>query len=178
MRISQEYLKSRLSYDPETGIFVWLEQPGLPKQWNTNYAGKPAGCVKHAPSGYRYIHMTLCGKSYAAHRLIWLYVTGEEPPKELDHRNRDATDNRWDNLRDSKGLNQRNRSKNRNNKSGVTGVCWNSLKSKWQVYAGGIYLGRFPEISEAKDAVDNFREGKFDPAHGTTPTPYRRGELA
>ncbi|MNC18852.1 AP2 domain protein [compost metagenome] len=174
MKISQEYLKSRLSYDPASGIFTWLPQPHFPKQWNTNYAGKPAGTVKMAPTGYRHIQIRLLGKSYSAHRLAWLYVTGNEPPEEVDHENRDATDNRWTNLRDSMGANQRNRSKNRNNKSGVTGVCWNTRRAKWQVYAAGIYLGRFQKLEEAEKKVEEFRLGKFDPAHGKIPTPYTR----
>jgi len=172
MKISQEYLKSRLSYDPASGIFTWLPQPTFPKQWNTNYAGKEAGCIRTAPGGYKDVLIRLAGVSHAAHRLAWVYMTGALPPEEIDHENRDATDNRWLNLRDSNGDNQRNRSKNRNNKSGVTGVCGNSRKAKWQVYAAGVYLGRFLELDEAERKVEEFRKGKFDPDHGKIPAPY------
>lgn len=179
MEISQEYLKSRLSYDPLTGIFVWLPRADAP-QWTGKWAGKVAGTVKTKGNGYRNIHIAISGKIYRAHRLAWLYATGEYPPDQIDHKNRDATDNRWENLRDSRGMNQRNKSMQRNNKSGVTGVSWSKVCSKWHarvwetVDGLKIYrnLGYFSELNAARVVVENFRIGLYDPGHGISPTPY------
>ena len=38
-------------------------------------------------------------KSYRAHRLIWKWMTGDDPEREIDHINQDPYDNRWENLR-------------------------------------------------------------------------------
>ena len=47
------------------------------------------------------------------HRLVWAWVTGEEPSGEIDHKNGDRTDNRFWNLRvvshSTNNLNQRSR---------------------------------------------------------------------
>lgn len=172
MKISQEYLKSRLSYDPLTGIFVWLHQDNFPTQWNNVHAGRAAGGIKIHPKGYRYVQISILGRAYIAHRLAWLYMVGGDLPESIDHKNRDATDNRWENLRDSNGMNQRNRSKNINNKSGITGVCWDTRKAKWLVMAGSTYLGRYDDIEVARSVVEDFRVGRFDPMHGMIPTPY------
>ena len=39
-------------------------------------------------------------KRFSAHRLAWLYVTGDWPVGVIDHINGDRTDNRFENLRD------------------------------------------------------------------------------
>lgn len=169
MKISQEYLKSRLSYDPVSGIFTWLPKPSNP-QWTGRHSGRVAGTIQSKGNGYRRVSIVLDGRSFKAHRLAWLYMTGENPPKEIDHENRDATDNRWDNLRDSLGANQRNKSKQRNNTSGFTGVSWSKISGKWgaRVWDGPVYrhLGLFEAKEAAVCAVENFRKGLYDPQHG------------
>jgi hypothetical protein len=182
MRISQEYLKSRLSYCPETGVFVWLPKRDNPL-WSSRHGGRVAGTIQIKGNGYRRVNIVLDGKSFKAHRLAWLYVTGDIPPKEIDHKNRDATDNRWENIRDSAGLNQKNKSMQRNNKSGVTGVSWSKVSGKWaaRVWGGAAdcrtykHLGLFLSVEAAKIAVDSFRRGVYDPNHGKFPTVYPTG---
>lgn len=65
-------------------------------------------------------------------------------------------DNRKNNLRIvTQKVNSRNRKPSKNNKSGVTGVCYNKLRNKWeaQIKANGRtrYLGLFDELQEAKE---------------------------
>ena len=77
--------------------------------------------------------MCVAGKRYSAHRLAWLYMTGDWPPDEVDHKNRVRTDNRWDNLRLADTFtNKRNTSAYRNNKSGFKGVSWHVCSRKWR----------------------------------------------
>ena len=89
-QITQERLKELLHYDPETGVFTW----------NVPVArmAKPGGVAGNTNArGYRRI--SLLNKSYLAHRLAFLYVTGAFPEKVVDHVNGDPSDNRWSNLR-------------------------------------------------------------------------------
>lgn len=87
---TQEAIKQLLDYDPETGYLTWKETRRFRKK------GARAGCVDSL--GYRVICMA--GNSgYKAHRLIWKFVTGEEPQGTVDHINGDKDDNRFENLR-------------------------------------------------------------------------------
>ena len=55
---------------------------------------KQAGYINS--DGYRSI--TIDGREYFAHDLVWLYMTGELPKGEVEHINRNNDDNRWCNL--------------------------------------------------------------------------------
>jgi hypothetical protein len=100
MMLTQAYLKSVLNYDPETGIFTWAERPVTHQRmkiWNKRFAGKIAG----GKNKKGYIEIGLLGRLFKAHRLAWLYMTGEWPKGQGDHENRNRSDNRWGNLRDA-----------------------------------------------------------------------------
>ena len=88
-QLTVERLRELLSYDPATGKFLWRVGRQCMR------AGAVAGATE--VQGYRVIKID--GKIYKAHRLAWLYVTGEWPPEEIDHKNTDPQDNVWSNLR-------------------------------------------------------------------------------
>lgn len=90
--LSAEHLRAVLKYDPLTGIFIWCDCP-----WPRRHNGKQAG----APRGARgnYIRIAIDGTRYYAHRLAWLYMTGEWPEGQLDHADGDVQNNAWHNLR-------------------------------------------------------------------------------
>ena len=80
--ISAERLRKLMHYEPDTGDFLWRERSaGRP-------VGRPAGSNKQR---YRQIHIDYC--HYQAHRLAWLYMTGEWP-QEIDHIDRNGFNNR------------------------------------------------------------------------------------
>jgi len=117
------------------------------------------------------------------HHLAWLWMTDDPLPEEIDHDNRDGTDNRWANLMSStRPKNGRNQSMQRNNTSGVTGVHWNKGMGKWQGYchiAGKRrHVGSFDEIDEAAMAVMELRaDHGFNPKHGLEVAHYYGGLL-
>lgn len=112
--LTQELLKEHLTYDSETGLFVW-------NKWNGGRSVKGSLAGDIHPGGFRRI--AVCGKRYKAHRLAWLYMTGEFPKHEIDHINGDPSDNSWSNLREvSHSENMRNMKRHKTNTSGQTGV--------------------------------------------------------
>lgn len=158
--ISWERLKERLDYFPETGVFVWRETFGgtCRKGWP---AGRP-GTGK--ASGYTRITVDL--REYKAHRLAWLWMTGEWPVGQIDHINGRGTDNCWSNLRlATQSQNKGNSRVYKNNMSGVKGVSWNKEVRKWnaviQVDGTSHQLGRFKNFDDAARAYKLAAEKHF-----------------
>lgn len=142
--LTQKTLKENLKYDPEKGLFTWLKKNGAAA------AGYNAGCLN--TNGYWYIRLR--GRLYQRSRLAWFYTYGYFPENCIDHKNRDRTDDRIKNLRDSSyQCNNRNRGNSKNNKSGVKGVSWDSREKKWvsQIMSNrvGKNLGYYKDIDNA-----------------------------
>lgn len=122
--ITQERLKSLLTYDPDTGEFRWAVS-------TSNRT--PVGTVANCRDKYGYVVIRVDKKLYKAHRLAWLYCYGVWPAKNLDHINQTPGDNRIANLREAdQHENNQNRRVQRNSQSGVTGVTWNKTHNLWQ----------------------------------------------
>ena len=95
-----------------------------------------------------YVATSINRKKVKLHR----YIMECEKNKRIDHINRNRLDNRKCNLRIcTTEENNRNLSRARNNKSCVTGVCWN--KGKWRAYITfdnkNIDLGYFDKFCAA-----------------------------
>ena len=165
-----------VSYDPETGVIVWLKKPEGIKdsaRWNSRYAGKECGTIDD--KGYiRILFRFEKGSAFRirAHRLAWFISHGVMPDGEIDHINQNRADNRLLNLRDvPKYINQRNVTMKSNNTSGITGVTWLKDCQKWgaQVQMNGKHyqIGKFKDISDAEVAVNEFRSKHgFTENHG------------
>lgn len=79
--------------------------------------------------------MRIDGKKYLAHRLIWMWKEGYFPEHQIDHIDRNKSNNKWNNLRHiSSSCNARNVGVRQTNKSGITGVCWAKKVGKWKSY--------------------------------------------
>lgn len=154
---SAERLRELLAYNPETGVLTWEPRASNP-QWTARYAGTVAGSVHTDKYGYRRIQVYVDGGNYWAHRLIWKLVTGKAPEGVVDHKSRDATDNRWMNLRDvSHEVNSSNRSLCKDNTSGVNGISWHKNYGKWQIsktHKKRRFVSFHETLEEAKELLD------------------------
>ena len=122
-KITQARLKEVLHYDTKTGIFTWKTYMS-----SLALAGNTAGYKNKID----YIVIKIDYNLYYAQRLAWLYVNGYFPENEVDHINRNQSDNRIDNLREvSHGCNMRNTANQKDNTSGVKGVVFDKRDKKW-----------------------------------------------
>ena len=143
-----------IAYDADTGAFTWLKpargRRALPR-------------MTRRPDGYLTTYVN--GRQWLAHRLAWALYYNEEPPRCIDHINRDKADNRMENLRDgSGGVNEWN-SKPAKSRFGVPGV---RLASKVGNYQSGmtrnkqwaqLYYG--PDLFEAICARKSAEERRW-----------------
>lgn len=141
--VTQKQLKKWLDYNPDTGVFTWKMDKGTARK------GDIAGWVNKLG----YIRMCLDNKFYYAHRLAWLYVYGYWP-NQIDHIDRNPTNNRLENLRDSNySENGFNRGMWATNTSGHKGVYWHKTQKKWTAYVRidkkSKHLGTFVTKEEA-----------------------------
>jgi hypothetical protein len=143
--ITADYLRGLLSYDPDTGIFRWKI---------SRCSKRPVGSIAGFPA-QGYINIGIDRKTYRAHVLAWLYMTGEWPRKNLDHEDTDKSNNRFKNLREAtksqNGANMKGRSS-----SGYKGVYLDKRNNQWfaSIQSNGkkYYLGRFSDPKLAHKA--------------------------
>jgi hypothetical protein len=179
--LTQARLKSRLHYDPDTGIFTWLFMPRekftCDRLWNARnarFSGKGAGCLDTTTG---YFKTSIDGCLYYLHRLAYLYMEGSWPTDQIDHINQVRTDNRWTNLRPvTHQENLQNTKRRSDSTTGVTGVCWHKAARKWsaQITLGGKskHLGLYETIELAAAARTAAQmEYGFHANHGQNMTP-------
>lgn len=123
------YIKEHFEYC-SSGAFVVKK-----KQANCSKIGAIAGWSQS--SGYSRI--SIKGKSYQLHRIIWLWHKGCLPKYDIDHINGNKSDNRIENLRDveHKANIQNNIKPRKQNKSGFAGV---SMSIKKNFYSSFINI--------------------------------------
>lgn len=170
--LTLDHLKSSLDYDPETGIFTWKYRPWVSNAANAKLTGKRAGSVQRTERYHRR-RIRIDDVLFFEHQLAWFYMTGGWPDM-IDHKNHDATDNRWDNLRQTDSIgNGRNGSRRINNTTGYNGVQLASDGIRYVAICGMLgarhHLGTFDTAEEANEVGMKFRvEHGFDESHGQT----------
>ena len=143
--LTADELKATLDYDPATGVFAWKISPV-----SFIRAGQVAGYIR--ADGY--VLIARKRKPYFAHRLAWLYMTGEWPKHNIDHINGNQSDNRFENLRDvTQSMNIQNQRKARG-ESGFLGVSrYAGLLENWvaniSVNGKNVPLGVFDSPEKA-----------------------------
>lgn len=134
-------------YDSATGIF----------KYKINRGSKRAGDVAGTLNADGYVQLRFENKLTYAHRLAFLWMTGEWPRADVDHKDGVKDNNAWANLRaKGKSVNNRNRRQLKSNTSGHVGVSWDGERSQWAAHIGvdgkQIFLGRFDHFEDAVTA--------------------------
>lgn len=143
------FLLECFDYDPETGVIKWKNsrpRRHFPsdhgyKVWHKRDAGN---VITSTSSGYIQLQLMWKGKKTRekGHRFAWAVVHGSFPedPLQIDHKNRDRSDNRIKNLRlVTNAENGRNRKIAKNNKSGVNGVSYIQRDDRWEARIDGVF---------------------------------------
>jgi hypothetical protein len=139
-----ERLRELFEYCSKTGNLFWKVDASTRAK-----VGSKAGCISENSC----IRIGLDGKYYMAHRIVWALHTGEFPSQQIDHINGNPLDNRIENLRlattQQNGENRRHAQ--RNNRSGLLGVCEVNGRWKATIWVKGIarHLGYFSDKETA-----------------------------
>ncbi len=121
--------------------------------WKRN--DKPAGTT--TKEGYSKVQIN--GTVYSTHRLVWVLFNKEIPiDKQIDHINRDRSDNRIENLRlatpSSNALNKPCKISN----TGIRGVSKDRdyYKVSFTVNGKSIHVGNFKDLNKAKEVAEEY----------------------
>jgi hypothetical protein len=150
-----EELRRLFNYDPETGILTnAIDRNARVKK------GDKSGSL-HKASGYWRVYVK--GKWVTAHRVAWKIHYGYEPAHEIDHINRDRSDNRIENLRDiTKQDNGLNLGLHPKSKISIRGVHWagnrfRATKPRFKNQGNSNYLtsGSLLDCAAARISLEN-----------------------
>ncbi len=155
--ITQTRLKEVVEYNPVTGNFTWIKQIS-----NCAVIGRSAGSLDKY-SGY--IRLRIDGIQYRRSRLAWLYVNGVFPTHEVDHADRDKTNDSYSNLREAtESQNKCNRvSRNRTGIKGLQKLAYGYLATvtvKGKRYSRTMQFSKYSEstiVEELSNWLENTR---------------------
>lgn len=145
-------LDSLLTYEEAKRIFIYDPETGFIRRHGSKFIT--------VPNGFGYLHVTHKGKRLKCHRVVWLLHKGEWPKHQIDHINRNRSDNRIENLRDvPRAVN----AANKKNNATMIGTTWHPEKGKWKAKIQhnnkSIHIGYFNTQIEAHEAyLRNRRE--------------------
>lgn len=146
--ITQAELKELVNYDPITGVFTLAKH----RHGTTRKVGDALGSLNKAG----YLETGIKRKRYYLHRLAYLYMTGEMPKDKIDHKNRNKSDNSWNNLR---CVTQQENMENdvlprKHGSLGYRGVYRYKDRFRAKITHKGkqIHLGEFYSVEEASQA--------------------------
>ena len=124
--MTQDIVRKLFNYNEFTGLLTWKI-----KSAKNIKVGDEAGTI----GSHGYIQVTIKGKLYLVHRIIWLWYYGYLPENLIDHKNRNKIDNCIKNLRETTQIcNLRNTGNISSNTSGIKGVCFDKRDEKWTTY--------------------------------------------
>ena len=150
-----------LDYNSETGVFTWKVMRGG-KRSGTRAGTEIRIPQRHGLQIYRSIRLNK--RHYLEHRLAWRIVYGDIPSgMQIDHINRNPSDNRISNLRlVTQSANNMNTKLHGNNTSGIRGVSWHKQIKRWiaelrwngKKYHIGCYVSKDEAAAARKEAEE------------------------
>lgn len=158
---SAEFLRQSVDYDQETGRITWRIRPRdhFPtergwKSGNGRTAGNPCGWEIKMNSGIVYLRASFAGRDILLHRIIWKWMTGNEPIDEIDHWDGNGLNNRWHNLREATHQQNQGNLKTRQGTKEPRGVYRHANRWVAGTNFNGkkVYLGTFATAEEAHQA--------------------------
>lgn len=148
---NQVELKRLLDYDPATGVLLWRV-----RTTNRVKVGDQAGTIM----GIRRA-IAINGKRYLTARIIWKWMTGNDPTNLIDHADNHSLNDTWSNLREAtkpkNGANSKKRPlyAGRKTTASLKGVHRRSDRKGWlatiTINYKTRYLGEYPTEQEAHD---------------------------
>lgn len=149
MSLTARRLRELFTYSEDSGVF----SRRVAKDGRF-HIGQQVGTRKD--NGY--LHFSIDGRKYMAHRLAWLYVHGEWPVGDIDHIDGNRANNRIGNLRAvSRAVNLQNlrAPKSHNKSTGLLGAYRHEsgrFTSRIKVSGRDKYLGLFDTAEQAHAA--------------------------
>lgn len=149
--------KERINYNPDTGVFTKAARPGK----KLRGVGEKIGFLAN---GYWYLSFKY--NKYPGHHVAWLMHYGEWPDQNIDHIDGNPLNNAISNLRKAPQIdNCKNHKISRANKTGVTGVTWDSQTSQWRAVIAVNYkylhIGRYDSFEQAVAARKSAEQKYF-----------------
>ena len=155
-----------LSYDPATGELRWRKSKNSRAR---------VGTVVSRTTEKGYLRFFFNGRQYRVHRVAFALMTGRWPEHQIDHKNGDPADNRWENLREvSNAVNCQNRHRPKC-RSGLLGAHLAGRRFSSEITVNGVRrrLGHFDTAQEAHEAYVRARQeiGAGFPVRGAPAVP-------
>ncbi len=148
------YINEYFEYDASAGHFLRV------KKTNKN---QKLGAFVGSTRKDGYINVSICGRLYLEHRLVWLFFF-KYLPEEIDHINRNTSDNRITNLREATRSTNMHNTSAKKNRSLPKGVHKHNKKFKAVLGVSGVqvHLGVFKTPLEAETAYLKAKHEYFD----------------
>lgn len=154
--LEADYVRGILDYEPLTGCFRWK----IKIDTVNVKIGDIAGHIKVFNNGSIYIVIGIKCKTYLAHRLAWLHFYGEWPKGEIDHKDRNGTNNAIANLRDASRAQNQFNSRKRNGNNNYKGVTFEKSSGTFaaRIRHNGkrVTIGRFHTEEMAASAYQEY----------------------
>lgn len=160
-KIPASWIKALFDYDQATGALRWAVNAG---RHGRIKAGTEAGSVHTDQDGYKSRYVNIQGKLYKASHIIWAWMTGDWPKQTIDHQNLDSLDERWCNLREADGSQQKqNNRKRKDSKTGYKCVTYyadprykDGKFYRWQVVVNGKRIKSSVRYATAIEAYNAY----------------------